>query len=556
MKIGKHTVWPKRTARLCSAIAVALLLAAVIPRLVMAADLGTWSTTGIMSTARIYHTATLLPNGKVLAAGGQNGVGSGKINLSSAELYDPSTGSWSSTGSMNNARRQHTATLLPNGEVLVAGGGGGSLMSLAELYDPAAGTWSTTGSMSAGRANFTATLLPNGEVLVAGGTNGSSYPSSAELYDPAAGTWSTTGSMSVGRANCTATLLPSGNVLVAGGSSGGNTSSSAELYDPAAGTWSTTGSMSVGRANCTATLLPSGNVLVAGGSSGGYTSSSAEVYDPSARTWSLTGSMSANHISDTATLLPNGKVLVAGEYNHVPSPSELYDPGGAIPPHIGIVTATVAGGAVPTGSLNEYNLYVKITSTADSRFAVGQLVWCAARTTDFPTLLTLGSGFTGMLDNSSGWWVMKAYAPSPPPITVSITATVASVAVPTGAANQYSLYIKINGTGEMVWCAGTTTDFPQLRTLGASVVGILSNSSGWWVLKAAMPPIPIVTATVASVPIPTGAANQYNLNIKVVGTGEMVWCAATTTDFPQLLTFGAAVTGTLDNSSGWWVLRR
>jgi hypothetical protein len=508
MKIGKHTVWPKRTARLCSAIAVALLLAAVIPRLVMAADLGTWSTTGIMSTARIYHTATLLPNGKVLAAGGQNGVGSGKINLSSAELYDPSTGSWSSTGSMNNARRQHTATLLPNGEVLVAGGGGGSLMSLAELYDPAAGTWSTTGSMSAGRANFTATLLPNGEVLVAGGTNGSSYPSSAELYDPAAGTWSTTGSMSVGRANCTATLLPSGNVLVAGGSSGG------------------------------------------------YTSSSAEVYDPSARTWSLTGSMSANHISDTATLLPNGKVLVAGEYNHVPSPSELYDPGGAIPPHIGIVTATVAGGAVPTGSLNEYNLYVKITSTADSRFAVGQLVWCAARTTDFPTLLTLGSGFTGMLDNSSGWWVMKAYAPSPPPITVSITATVASVAVPTGAANQYSLYIKINGTGEMVWCAGTTTDFPQLRTLGASVVGILSNSSGWWVLKAAMPPIPIVTATVASVPIPTGAANQYNLNIKVVGTGEMVWCAATTTDFPQLLTFGAAVTGTLDNSSGWWVLRR
>ena len=173
-----------------------------------------WVPTGSFVMARSRHTATLLPNGKVLVAGGNNGPA-----LSGAELYDPATGTWTATGSMGTARSRHTATLLPNGKVLVAGGFNelDGFLSSAELYDPASGTWTATGNLGTGRGFHTATLLPNGKVLVAGGNNGAVL-SSAELYDPASGTWTATGSLGTARDLHTATLLPKGKVLVAGGS--------------------------------------------------------------------------------------------------------------------------------------------------------------------------------------------------------------------------------------------------------------------------------------------------------------------------------------------------
>src|SRR5947207_3114499 len=126
--------------------------------------------TGSLATARGGHTTTLLPNGKVLVAGGYNFTDG---HLASAELYDPASGTWTATGSLFTARSSHTATLLSNGKLLVAGGynGGSSSLESAELYDPASGTWMVTGSLAAGRDSHTATLLPNGKVLVAGGFN-------------------------------------------------------------------------------------------------------------------------------------------------------------------------------------------------------------------------------------------------------------------------------------------------------------------------------------------------------------------------------------------------
>ena len=235
---------------------------------------GAFTPTGSLSTARSGHTATLLASGKVLVAGG-SGLPSGPYAFASAELYDPVTGTFTITGSMGTERVGHTATLLPSGRVLIAGGIGSGKCSAgvcyfasAELYDPATGTFTATGRMGEGREGHTAILLPSGKVLIAGGTTAMPlYPvvASAELYDPGTGTFTDTGSMGEARAGHTETLLPNGKVLVAGGYSVSSSWSSAELYDPAAGTFTDTAGMGTWRSSHTATLLPAGKVLIAGG---------------------------------------------------------------------------------------------------------------------------------------------------------------------------------------------------------------------------------------------------------------------------------------------------
>jgi hypothetical protein len=302
----------------------------------------TWTATGSMNTLRVGHTQTLLPtSGKVLVAGGV-ALGGGLPNprLASAELYDPTTGTWTTIPPMHTVRENHTATLLGNGKVLVAGGMGATdILASAELYDPETGTWTTAPSMHTARDGHTATLLGNGKVLVAGG-NGATGANlaSAELYDPDTGVWSATESMNTGRSEHTATLA-NGKVLVAGGNGAGlDALASAELYDPAFG-WRETGSMNTPRLFHTATLLQSEQVLVAGGygSFAGPVLASAERYDPASGTWSATGSMNTARAFHTTTLLlnqPRGKVLVAGGFGGLQgvfalASAEIYQPGSA-----------------------------------------------------------------------------------------------------------------------------------------------------------------------------------------------------------------------------------
>jgi len=289
---------------------------------------GTWTPATRMVEARYGHTATLLPNGVVLVAGGSSWSEADGTTLlvTSAELYDPRSGTWNAIEGMLEARwGGHTATLLPDGTVLVAGGFvnsiGRALVS-AELYDPATGAWSGTGNMTEERFGHTATLLPNGTVLVAGGSE--TGRASAELYDPRTRTWTTTGNLVEARQLHSATLLPDGTVLVAGGQRD-DALASAERYDPRSGTWSTTGKMIAGRYLHTATLLPDGTVLVAGGAIGGFAVASAELYDPGGGLWVPTSSMNGARSGHSATLLSDGRTLVIGGANL--AAAELYGPG-------------------------------------------------------------------------------------------------------------------------------------------------------------------------------------------------------------------------------------
>ncbi len=286
---------------------------------------GTWSRTADALDSHRAATATLLPDGRVLIAGlGGRGL--------SSELYDPTSGTWAPTGNLGTPRLYHTATPLPGGRVLVTGGAdreyGGAVLSSAEVYDAATGTWTPTGPMAVVRRDHTATLLSNGKVLVTGGTDASGARQSlAEVYDAATGTWSPAGGMAVARASHSATLLPGGEVLVVGGGSGWEGGTSAELFNPATGSWAATGSMAQPRRYHSATHLPSGLVLLAGGYHD-YTGilTTAEVYDPSLGAWRSAGTLATGRYAHTATLLTDSRVLVAGGFSNSDQASaELYN---------------------------------------------------------------------------------------------------------------------------------------------------------------------------------------------------------------------------------------
>ncbi|HSK71751.1 MAG TPA: kelch repeat-containing protein [Pyrinomonadaceae bacterium] len=282
-----------------------------------------------MNSSRAAHTATLLPDGRVLVAGGFAGD---ENSLASAEIFDPKTNEFSPAGRMSVARSGHSATLLPGGKILIAGGYNGDYLDSAEIYDPKTGKFTPTGKMTLARSGQTAVLLDNGKVLLAGGVGtGWTFLADAELYDPSTGTFTKTGNMLAARESHTATLLKDGRVLITGGHRGRRAAitiySSAEIYNPASGTFIAAPDLTVKRHKHDALLLNDGRVLIVGGSDerdarGAY--STVEIYNPKTSNFTKIGDMNLSRykLQGTTILLKNGKILIAGGANR----AEVFNP--------------------------------------------------------------------------------------------------------------------------------------------------------------------------------------------------------------------------------------
>jgi hypothetical protein len=328
-----------------------------------------WTVTTALAKARRDNTLTVLPSGKAVTIAGL-GIGSG--SLSSVEVWDPASSSWTSGGTLKLGRTSHGAALLPSGKIVVVGGDAtwstAGAATSAELYDPTTGSSALVAAPAPGklgayayalpvggnlvlavgegssavldvvqgtwtaapyvtqRVFAAAAKLPSGKVLVAGGSanDASLTPlSTAELFDPATKAWKAVASMGKARTKAEMQPLPSGKLLVAGG---GN-QSSAEIYDPVANAWSAAPSMSTVHSFCASVVLPDQRILIVGGDLPDGITDATDIYDPVTNAWSFAGRIAAPRDEFGLAVLASGKVMIAGGSNGSPVPVvEIFDP--------------------------------------------------------------------------------------------------------------------------------------------------------------------------------------------------------------------------------------
>jgi hypothetical protein len=425
---------------------------------------GKWALTGSLAEAREYFAAVVLKTGKVLVSGG---MGTSSIVFGTAELYDPTTGMWTSAGSLSVARLAHSATLLANGKVLVAGGCTdslcGSYATVSEIYDPTSNTWSTSGSLNTPRSFHTAVELKTGKVLAVGGSSASGTLTSCELYDPTKGTWTSAASTSIARYLNTTTLLSDGKVLVAGGSPSRAPASSAEIYNPTANTWTLTGVMTTGRYAHTAALLTDGTVLVAGGigqsiscgkdCTGYIPTNKVDIYNEGTGKFTATAALSQSLAYHSMTLLPSGRALEDG----------------------GIATTSVCCTVENTASV--YTPLTLTLSAATLNFGLLQIgLSSPSQTVTVTNVSTHSVTFTSIA--SSGDYAESNTCPTTMnagqncTITVTFTPTAAgsrpgTLTLKDNSPGNPSQVIALTGTGETIALGFT----PSSLNLGSVVVG-------------------------------------------------------------------------------------
>src|SRR6202140_5048385 len=441
---------------------------------------GTFVFTGNMQLDRDPFTATLLPDGRVLIAGGYS---SGGIT-NSTELYD-SAGTASSAGAtMQNARADHTATLLNNGKVLIAGGYSPALLGSAAIDDGT--SFSPTGPLITARAQHTATLLQDGQVLIVGGNGASGVLASAELYSPTTGLFTTVGSLATARYAHTATLLNDGTVLIAGGATNSTPTptAAAELYSPATRSFSSVNSMNSPRAFYTATLLNDGTVLMAGGlvDTVPNLTATAELYSAGSFT-PVNGAMSSPRAAHTATLLSNGAVLIAGG---------AMDNTGNFPP-IG----------TPTGTVDLYDPYLYFTPSFGNGFS-GSSTLVTARSQHTATLLTSGAvliagGTTDNIGTTTNTAELYSTPSFSPYALQTITIAPATSALGVGTSQRFVATGTFSSNGTSYTQQLATPTWTSTDVSGTNVAQIGNDSTNQGVALALAPGTATIAANLGTV---------------------------------------------------------